>query len=202
LQVTRTLGQGEFAKVYECRRDGEGEVLALKAIKKAIVERHASNSILKAKRNIGRVGLEVGALRRFRHAGICQLHDVMQSSMRAAAPSLDRVLLKTSHRYLYLVLERGQKDLFSFLDAYPRGCDAGAIINIARITALALRHAHRAGIAHRDVKPENILVVGGPADWARAGDAGIVKLCDFGLCADISSGEMLTDFVRGARDDS
>ena len=65
-RVTRTLGEGEFAKVYECRRDGEGAPLALKAIKKAIVERHASNSILKAKRNIGRVGLEVAALRRFR----------------------------------------------------------------------------------------------------------------------------------------
>jgi len=116
----------------------------------AIVERHATNSILKAKRNIGRVGLEVAALRRFRHAGICQLHDVMQTDM-----------------YLYLVLEMGQRDLFSFLDAYPRGCGAQPIISVARITALALRHCHKNGIAHRDVKPENILV-------ARAG-AGVTR---------------------------
>ena len=67
------------------------------------------------------------------------------------------------------------------------------MVAIARIVALALRHCHARGIAHRDVKSENILVFGSPATWGR-GDA-CVKLCDFGLCADISAGHELTDFV-------
>ena len=65
-----------------------------------------------------------------------------------------------------------------------------------RILALGLRHCHNAGVAHRDIKPENILVVGDPLTWAGADDrAGIVKLCDFGLCASIHDGAMLNDFV-------
>ena len=52
------------------------------------------------------------------------------------------------------------------------------------------------GIAHRDVKPENVLVLGSPATWGKGlPDAGIIKLCDFGLCADIQGGHELTDFV-------
>jgi serine/threonine protein kinase len=39
-------------------------------------------------------------------------------------------------------------------------------------------------------------VLGSPATWGKGlPDAGIIKLCDFGLCADISGGHELTDFV-------
>ena len=182
-EVLRVLGEGEFATVYECRRmgdddDDDAQILACKAIKKAKVERHSSGSILKAKRNINRVSLELDAMGRLRHAGICRLYDALQSST-----------------YVYCFLEAGERDLFSFLDDHPRGCAPDVCICVARIAALALRHCHNAGVAHRDVKPENVLVVGQPADWVRDADQGIVKLCDFGLCADISNGEALTDFV-------
>ncbi|EGB03138.1 hypothetical protein AURANDRAFT_7136, partial [Aureococcus anophagefferens] len=67
---------------------------------------------------------------------------------------------------------------------------------IMRILALGLRHCHNAGIAHRDLKPENVLVCGDPEKWATGGATdGIVKLCDFGLCATITEGAKLTDFV-------
>ncbi|KAH8091983.1 protein kinase [Aureococcus anophagefferens] len=150
---------------------------AIKAIDKASVQRH--NSILKSKRNIRRVNLEVLAMRRFRHGGICQLYEVMQT------PS-----------YVYLVLEMGERDLFSFLDEHPDGCPELYVKQIMRILALGLRHCHNAGIAHRDLKPENVLVCGDPEKWATGGATdGIVKLCDFGLCATITEGAKLTDFV-------
>lgn len=173
-EVTRVLGEGEFATVYACVCQGAAKV-ACKAIKKTKVERKGG-SILKAKRNIGRVDLEVEALRRLRHEGICRLYEVIQSAS-----------------YVYCFMEAGDRDLFSFLDGHPRGCPEQIVVAIARIVALALRHCHARGIAHRDVKPENILVFGSPATWGR-GDA-CVKLCDFGLCADISAGHELTDFV-------
>ena len=45
------------------------------------------------------------------------------------------------------------------------------------------------------VKPENVLCFGTPDDWAAHEDAGLVKLCDFGLCAFLDGGALLTDFV-------
>ena len=103
-EVTKKLGEGEFASVYRARRAEDPEVeYAIKAIDKANVQRH--NSILKSKRNIRRVNLEVMAMRRFRHAGICQLYDAMQSQT-----------------CIYLILEIGERDLFTFLDDFPEGC--------------------------------------------------------------------------------
>ncbi|KAJ1460987.1 kinase-like domain-containing protein [Pelagophyceae sp. CCMP2097] len=174
--IVRLLGKGEFAAVFECTKansDDPTQTYAIKAINKTKVQRH--NSILK------RVNLEVMAMRKFQHKGICQLYDVMQSY---------------SFVYLRSPRDSGERDLFNFLDDHPDGCPELVIKQIMRILALGLRHSHNAGIAHRDIKPENILVVGDPADWLKKGaEAGIVKLCDFGLCAAVHEGCMLNDFV-------
>ncbi len=68
---------------------------------------------------------------------------------------------------------------------------AGAIADrdVARIgSALceALEHAHARGVIHRDVKPQNVMVLAEPA----AG-AGFAKLADFGV-AHVASGDALT----------
>src|SRR4029453_11710091 len=68
---------------------------------------------------------------------------------------------------------------------------AGAISDrdVARIgIALceALEHAHARGVIHRDVKPQNVMVLAEPA----AG-AGFAKLADFGV-AHVASGDQLT----------
>ena len=76
---------------------GTGAKVACKAIKKSKVERARGGSILKAKRNIGRVNLEVEAMNRLRHEGVCRLYEVVQSS---------------SHVYCFI--EAGERDLFSF----------------------------------------------------------------------------------------
>ena len=153
--ISRKLGEGEFATVFACRAgdDENAPELALKAINKAKVQRHSS--ILKSKRNIRRVNMEVLAMRRCRHAGICRIYDVLHS------PSS-----------VYLVMEMAERDLFTFLDGYPDGCPEPIIKQVMRILALGLRHCHNAGVAHRDVKPENILVVGEPHEWDAGRDKG------------------------------
>ena len=175
--MLRRLGDGEFSTVVECRKADKPETFALKVIGKAKVQRHSS--ILKSKRNISRVNREVRAMRAANHAGVCRLYDVMQT------PS-----------HIYLVLEKGDRDLYALIDDYPGGCPENVVKSATRILVLALRHCHNAKIAHRDIKPENILVCGDPHTWHQNPDAGIVKLCDFGLCADIpDDGALLQDFV-------
>ena len=68
---------------------------------------------------------------------------------------------------------------------------AGAVSDrdVARIGVVlcdALEHAHARGVVHRDVKPQNVMVVAEPA----AG-AGFAKLADFGV-AHVASGDPLT----------
>ena len=61
-EIHKKLGEGEFASVYECSKEGASARVAVKAIKKAKVQRHTS--IYKSRRNIGRVNAEVAALKK------------------------------------------------------------------------------------------------------------------------------------------
>ena len=57
---------------------------------------------------------------------------------------------------------------------------AGRTIHVLRQVCLSLREAHDAGLIHRDVKPNNIILC------ARGGEYDVVKVVDFGLVKDVS----------------
>jgi eukaryotic-like serine/threonine-protein kinase len=133
------------------------------------LEREVAVKAIPRERGIGeRVEREARAAARLNHPGIVGVYELASDAHDV---------------YLVSELVRG-RTLAELLRA-------GAISDrdVARIgEALceALEHAHARGVIHRDVKPQNVMVVAEPA----AG-AGFAKLTDFGV-AHVVSGESLT----------
>jgi beta-lactam-binding protein with PASTA domain len=96
-----------------------------------------------------------------------------------------------SHPNIVAVYDWGAVDgIYYMVMEYVRGRSVRDLLNathrlepvqaadVIRQTLLALQHAHRQGIVHRDMKPENILVT----------TEGIVKVADFGLARAYADG--------------
>jgi len=98
-----------------------------------------------------------------------------------------RVVARLNHPNVISGIDAGEAEGFRyFVMEYASGhtiqklldrggaMDESRVLRIALQIARALDHAHQAGLVHRDVKPENILVTG----------EGVAKLCDLGLAMD------------------
>uniref|UniRef100_A0ACD5ZTP0 Uncharacterized protein n=1 Tax=Avena sativa TaxID=4498 RepID=A0ACD5ZTP0_AVESA len=143
------LGRGTFAKVYLAHPVAGGEPVAVKVIDKA--------EVLGIPGMAPRVLREVAAMRRLRHPGVLRLHEVLATRSR-----------------IYLVMELAPRgDLQSALAANRKGFPERTARRIFVQLASALAHCHARGVAHRDVKPQNILLDA----------AGGLKVSDFGLSA-------------------
>lgn len=110
-----------------------------------------------------RVAREAQAAARLAHRNIAMLYE-----------------LASDGEYAYLVGELIEGDTVRSLAREGELSDR-AVAEIGAAAAAGLAHAHRAGVVHRDVKPENILV----------SDRGETKLVDFGI-ARIAGQETLT----------
>ncbi|MDB4992623.1 MAG: Serine/threonine kinase [Myxococcaceae bacterium] len=102
-------------------------------------------------------------------AAICQARDV------------GTVKTKRGHDVPYMVLEWLEGSSFEQVleDEAKRGMPLRTMAEVVRLldpVAHALRLAHERGIAHRDVKPANIFVIGDPRS-----DRAQVKILDFGI---------------------
>jgi tetratricopeptide (TPR) repeat protein len=79
-------------------------------------------------------------------------------------------------------------------------------VAIARRTAEALAHAHRAGVVHRDIKPGNLFLPGGALERLKVLDFGIARLTDSARKLTRTGsvigtpGYLAPELVRGARD--
>jgi serine/threonine-protein kinase len=83
--------------------------------------------------------------------------------------------------HVFLVMElvsgRTLRDLIRERQGARRGFSPAEAVSIMEPVLSALSAAHRAGLVHRDVKPENILL----------SDEGLVKVADFGLARAIDA---------------
>lgn len=134
LTISKCIGQGSFAKVYEGFDKILKKTVAIKVIdKKRIIEQNRKQMIQS----------EVNILALMKHKHIVEFYRIVEDQKR-----------------LYLVMELcGSSTLNSFCRKFPNRRlsekQAQAIFNQI---AKAIQHLHDQGVAHRDLKLSNILI--------------------------------------------
>lgn len=152
-EILRELGRGSFATVYEAADPHLDRHVAIKTM---VIERHDHEAQERYRR-------ETMAVAELRHPNIVGIFETgFQDSLH------------------FIVTELVHGEPFSMaLDSL----DTRAAVEVVRDIALAVAYAHRKGIIHRDIKPQNVMV-----------DQELCpRLMDFGLAKRTSDATMTTE---------
>jgi len=151
-RITREIGRGGMAAVYEAEHVGIGKRVAVKVLDPAL----ASSATI-----VERFHREARAAAAVDSPYICDVHDAGR--------------LSDGRPYLVLELLEGES-------LYDRLCRVGRlspaeVVQVLGQVARGLHKAHAAGIVHRDLKPENIFLSrdGDGQEIAKIVDFGLAK---------------------------
>ncbi|CAK8686850.1 unnamed protein product [Clavelina lepadiformis] len=154
----RTLGKGTYGKVKLARHKERNELVAVKAIKK---------DKIKDNEDLKHIRREIDIMSTIRHPHIIQIYEVFENQ--------DRIVIVMEYAaggelYDYLASKRGiaEEDSKSFF----------------RQIVSAVSYCHKAGIVHRDLKLENILL----------SNENQIKIADFGLANKYKAESLLNTF--------
>jgi len=144
-QIIEELGRGGMGRVYKVMDTKVKEKVALKLLKPEI----ASD-----KKTIERFSNELKFARKIRHKNVCQMFDLNEE--------------KGIH-YITMEYVPGE-DLRSMIRMSGQ-LSVGTAVNIAKQICEGLTEAHKIGVVHRDLKPQNIMI----------DRDGIARVMDFGI---------------------
>jgi Protein kinase domain len=158
-RVLRALGQGSIARVFAARDEARGVDVAVKLL-------HAN---LRRDRIVAaRFTREAEIVRRIDHQHVIRIDDIVATDEQ-----------------LFLVMELHPGGDLADRLARTGPLPPAELRRLAEQLCGALEAAHRAGVVHRDIKPQNVLV--GPDPGALD-----VRLCDFGLARVADSAGLTT----------
>ena len=129
-KLGKVLGQGQYAIVKEAFYN-EADRTCTCAVKIIQKDRVLNLAGLK---NVSR---EIEILSKLKSANIVSFKDVIHTE-----------------KYLYIMMEKGCGDLFTFFDLYPEGVPEDCARSIISNLLKAVRYIHSQSICHRDLKPE------------------------------------------------
>lgn len=110
---------------------------------------------------------EVKSLRKLNHPNIVKLKEIVQENNE-----------------LFFIFEYMEYNLYQITRARQSPFSEAEIRNLMSQVLQGLSHMHKNGYFHRDLKPENLLVTND-----------IIKIADFGLSREVTSGPPYTDYV-------
>jgi eukaryotic-like serine/threonine-protein kinase len=146
-EIEETLGRGGMGVVYRARDRELDEIVALKVLR--------SEALKDDPNLLERFKEEIRLARKITHRNVLRTHDIGESDG----------LSYISMEYLE---GKTLKDLIKERGALPLGVG----LSIAKQICNGLEAAHLAGIVHRDIKPQNMLIIP---------ESGELKIMDFGI---------------------
>ena len=152
-QVIEELGKGGMGRVYKVFDTEVREKLALKLL---------NPDIASDEQTIERFRSELRLARAVSHRHICRMHDLGREE-------------ETGTYFITMEYVPGEdlKSLIHSIGALP----VGKAVAIARQAAEGLAEAHRLGVVHRDLKPQNIMI----------DREGCARIMDFGIARSVKT---------------
>lgn len=166
-EIGPEIGRGGFSTVYSCRQRQNQAQYAVKIVDLRPLR-------LREKFNPSRLRREVDIMKRLRHPNIVEFIEGFETEEQ-----------------LLMVMELCPgEELFDVILARQRFSERDAKPVFAQVTG-ALYYLHCLNIIHRDVKPENILILNRKDNHGNI----IAKLLDFGLSKNAGAGSAAKTFV-------
>jgi len=147
-EILRPLGDGGMAEVYLARDEVLGRDVALKTLKEWLAEDEMF---------LERFRREARSAATLNHPNVVQVYDQRRSA---------------EGRY-YIIMEHVPGGTLKDRIASEGPLDPAEVARLASQVAEALRAAHEAGVVHRDVKSQNVLLAAN----------GAAKVADFGIAS-------------------
>ena len=148
-EIIEELGKGGMGKVFRVEDKKIKEEVALKLIKPEIAA---------DKKTIERFSNELKFARKIAHRNVCKMYDLGEEE---------------GTYYITMGYVPGE-DLKSFIRR-SRQLNVGTAISLAKQVSEGLSEAHRLGVVHRDLKPQNVMI-------DKEGNA---RIMDFGVARSV-----------------
>ena len=164
-EVIRELGRGGMGRVYRALDKEINEEVAIKLLKPEIA---SDESTIERFRN------ELKFARKIAHKNVCKMYHLAKEEETP-----------------YIIMEYvAGEDLKSLVKRKGKLADGEAISTVKQVCE-GLAEAHRLGVVHRDLKPQNIMI-------DKQGD---VKIMDFGIARSVDApGVTVTGMMIGTPD--
>ena len=166
-KLIESLGQGGMGSIFRAQRLHIGDEVAVKLL---------HHDLVREEKALERFRREARAAAMIRHPNIVSIHDFNDGSSDAAQP------------YIVMELVRGMS-LGDLLRREGRMRPERAV-RLMHDVCTGVGVAHRQGLLHRDLKPDNVIVV----PPSHEGDEETAKVVDFGLAKvrDVAASTALT----------